>query len=280
MNWLWLFEGALTVGVGLALGSFSALAITRIPYDSSIVSPRSRCSGCGHKIRAKDNIPILSWLLLQGKCRDCRSPISVKYPLTELLMGLLSALIYLRFIPDAGSLTYANLAATGLFVLFTTALVIATMVDIGHRIIPDSTSILAAPIGVAGLWCLGAIGFSDPMIPTALQGALGGLATGGIFAIFAIIARLLMKRDGIGWGDVKLMVMISSFLGAYPGGIMVLLLGSLLGALFGFAHLIWTRKRSYLPFGPALAASAICYLLYGESLVKAIFPGAAYYLGL
>ena len=277
---LWLIQCALTTAIGLSLGSFANLAIYRIPQDLSVVSPGSHCPHCSHAIRRRDNIPVISWLILKGACRDCGAKIHLRYPVVELLVGLLSALIYLRFIPAPEYLAAVTLIAVLFYVIFATALVIATLVDIGHLIIPDSTSILAAPFGIVGIWGLSALGFSDPLIPTPSQALLGAIIAGVSFSLFSIVAGLILKHEGLGWGDVKLALMLGAFLGAWPGLLVIVLIASLLGSAVGIGHMVITRKRAYLPFGPALAGAGLAYLLYGETILSSLLPGIALSLGL
>jgi leader peptidase (prepilin peptidase)/N-methyltransferase len=275
LHTLWLLQCALTTAIGLSLGSFANLAIHRIPQDLSVVSPGSHCPHCSHPIRRRDNIPLISWLLLAGACRDCGAKIHLRYPAVELLVGLLSTLIYLRFIPTPEDLAAVSLIAALFYTVFATALVIATMVDIGHLIIPDSTSILAAPFGILGLWGLSMLGFTDPLIPTPSQALLGAVVAGATFSLFSVVAGFILKHEGLGWGDVKLAVMLGAFLGGWPGLIVVVMIASLLGSVVGILHLVLTRKRAYLPFGPALAVAGIAYLLYGNAIVSGFLPGIA-----
>ena len=189
-------------------------------------------------------------------------------------------LVYLRFIPTPEDLSAVGLVAVLFYVVFATALVIATLVDIGHLIIPDSTSIVAAPFGVFGLWGLAMLGFADPLIPTPSQALLGAAIAGFSFAAFSIGAAFILKHEGLGWGDVKLAVMLGAFLGAWPGLLVIVLIASLLGSAVGIAHMVITRKRAYLPFGPALAGAGLAYLLYGETILTGLLPGIAMSLGL
>jgi len=248
---------------GLAIGSFLNVCIYRLPLKQSIVTPPSGCPGCGGKIRFYDNIPILSYIILRGKCRDCREPISIRYPLVELLTGLLSLSLFTYCYPDY----YLYIA---LF-MFTCSLIVVTFIDLSHQIIPD---IISIPGIFAGL--IVAILFNVfSFYPIAWHDSLIGiLLGGGILYIVAAGFEKLTGKEGMGGGDVKLLAMIGAWMGwrAIP---MIILISSLTGSIIGAASLLLAGKglRTRIPFGPFLVLGTLVYLFFGIKIQN-------YYLGL
>jgi leader peptidase (prepilin peptidase)/N-methyltransferase len=247
---------------GAVIGSFLNVVIYRLPAGQSIVRPRSRCPVCETPIAARDNIPLLSYLLLGGRCRSCRAPIPWRYPLVEGLSGLLCVALLATF-----GLTPTFFA----YYAFAAALLVVTFIDIDHQIIPDEISLPGIPIGVALSFFIhpGWPGFGPQ---SALIGALAG---GGLLYAVAEGYRRLRGIEGMGLGDVKLLAMMGAFLGwrALP---LVLLVGSVTGALVGLGLMLAQGKARDLklavPFGPFLVLGAYCYLFFGEDLI-------AWYLG-
>ncbi|MDF1535211.1 MAG: prepilin peptidase [bacterium] len=242
----------LAFAIGLAMGSFGNVVIYRLPLGRSVVFPGSRCPACGTAIRWYDNVPLLSYLILRGRCRSCREGISWRYPGVEALTGLLFAGVVARF--GIGPMTIPLL-------LFAWALVVITVIDLDHRIIPDAISL---PGTVAGL----AVSFL-PGTPRPLD-ALIGCAAGAGFLFFVLYAyEKIMGDEGMGMGDVKLMAMIGAFLGwqALPVTVMVSsLTGSLTGVGFALAKGEPVRKFP-VPFGPFLALGAIVHMFFGVEIL-------------
>jgi len=264
MNWqegiLWLRSDplgwALLIFCGAALGSFVNVVIHRLPRGESVVRPPSHCPGCQQRIAWYDNVPLLSFLWLRGRCRRCGQSISLRYPLVEALAAGLTLAVGL-WAPSA-----IGAAATLLFAL---ALLAIIFIDYDHRIIPDSITLPGILIGL-----LVAL-----FTPRSLAAALGGVLVGGggLLAV-AWAYRRVTGRDGLGMGDVKLMAMVGAFIG-WQGALATLVLGSLGGSLVGVA-LIASRRGSgqtALPFGSFLAPAAWVALFVGERLWQA-------YLGL
>ena len=264
---------------GLVLGSFSNVAIGRWAVDKSVVAPRSHCPYCGTTLSAQDLVPVLSWLWLRGKCRHCDSPIAPTYPLIELLGGLLSLLVFRRIVPTAAHVDPTHLIAWALFFIYVILLLIAAYVDLRHWIIPDETSIYAIPFGVATAVLLSSIGYDGWMALSWQSSILGALTGAGALATASLIARMIYGFDALGWGDVKLMGLIGSFTGPIPVLLVVLMLGSIIGAVAGLLHIAITRRRGMLPFGPSLVIAAIVYVLYGDLLTRTALPSVALTLG-
>lgn len=237
---------------GLVVGSFLNVCICRMPKNESIVSPPSHCPACSYQIRWYDNIPIISYLLLRGKCRGCGTHISLQYPLVELLNGILTLCLYLRFGP--------TLAFATLF-LFCSALVVITFIDIEHQIIPDEISLTGIIIGFALSFFLKGHGW--------LNSLLGILLGGGSLFLVAWSYQLLTGKDGMGGGDIKLLAMMGAFLG-WKAVLFIIFASSLIGSVVGIAIMLLQKKDGKLaiPFGPYLAFGAVLYIFYGRPLIR------------
>ncbi|MDD2898477.1 MAG: prepilin peptidase [Desulfuromonadaceae bacterium] len=242
---------------GAVVGSFLNVCICRMPLNESIVSPPSHCPHCSYQICWYDNIPILSYLLLRGKCRGCGTHISFQYPLVELLNGVLSLFLFIRFGP--------TLAFATLF-LFCSALVVITFIDIEYQIIPDEISLSGIIVGfVLSFFLKG---------HTWLNSLFGILLGGGSLLLVAYSYQRLTGKEGMGGGDIKLLAMMGAFLGwkAVP---FIIFASSLVGSVVGVSIMLFQKKDSKLaiPFGPYLAFGAILYIFYGRPLIR-------WYLGL
>lgn len=238
--------------VGLCVGSFLNVCIYRLPAESSIVRPPSSCPRCGTRIRWYDNLPVISWILLRGRCRDCKTPISMRYPVVELLTGSFALVLWTRFGLDWQTLIY--------FVLVCLLLVI-TFIDIDHRIIPDIISLPGIPIGFAASFLLPNVSWLDALIGIA--------AGGGSLLAIALGYQLITGKDGMGGGDIKLLAMIGAFLG-WKGVLFTIMASSFIGTLVGIVIMIRARKgmKLAIPFGPFLAIGAICYIFFGPQLIE------------
>ena len=243
---LWVFI------LGAAIGSFLNVCIVRLPQGKSLVRPGSHCPRCEQPIRLYDNIPLVSYLMLRGRCRDCKRPIPPRYFLVETTTALLSLAIVRNF-----GLT---LEAAVYFVLFC-ALLVIIFIDLDTFTIPD---VITLPGMVAGL----GVSFLLPQMGI-LRSAVGLVAGGGILFVVAIGYQMLRKREGVGGGDIKLLAMIGSFLGL-PGVIFTLFASSLVGALAGV--LLMARQKSggatMIPYGPFLSLGAMGYVFWGPALIQ------------
>ena len=253
--------------LGAALGSFANVCIRRIPAGISVVSPRSRCTSCETPIRAYHNIPLLSWLFLGGRCARCEERISAEYPLVELLCAVLAVFLYREFGISLELLFYLALCI---------GLVVITLIDIRHLIIPDMITLpgIAAGAALNALrtdWGVVAevifsSGLADLLPATAsiaiFNSTGGALLGGGAFLLIATAYRNLRKKEGMGMGDVKLVAMLGAFFGMW-GVLVVIFLSSVLGTLIGLSVIILRRKDPghAIAYGPFLSLSAILYLL-------------------
>lgn len=232
---------------GLVIGSFLNVLIYRLPAKKSILNPGSSCPQCGTPIKFYHNIPLLSYLLLMGRCRHCRQPIAWHYPVVEGLTGLLSLALFIRWGP---SLQYF------LLFLFAAALVVISFIDLKHRIIPDVISLPGMAAGLGASFFLAHTSWLDSLI--------GLLAGGGSLYLIAVIYQWITGREGMGGGDIKMLGMIGAWMGCWSLPLIVLL-SSLSGALMGGTYLLAAGRgyRFRIPFGPFLALGTLLYLFFG-----------------
>ncbi len=238
--------------IGAVVGSFLNVCIYRIPAGKSVVLPSSHCPACKYPIRFYDNIPILSYLILWGRCRRCKAKISIQYPIVELLAALAALIFFLRY----------GISWTCLFYfLFTAALIAITFIDLEHQIIPDVITLPGIPF-----FALAAI-FLLKLPP--LESVLGIVIGGGVLYLVGFGYELIKKREGMGGGDIKLFAMIGGFLG-WKSLIFILLVSSFLGAIIGISVIIYKKgdMRYAIPFGPFLSIAAIAYLFWGDSFMR------------
>jgi leader peptidase (prepilin peptidase) / N-methyltransferase len=236
---------------GACIGSFLNVCIYRIPAGLSIIHPASRCPQCKSAIPFYDNIPVLSYLLLMGKCRKCKTPIAIRYPFVELLGGLIALACILSFGPTLHGLV--------VFVFMATLMVI-TFIDLDHRIIPDTISLPGIPI-----FFLAA--FAVPTV-TWQASALGIALGGGSLFVVAWIYQRITGRQGMGGGDIKLLAMIGAMVG-WQGVLFTLFAASAIGTVVGILAMIRSGKNMKLaiPFGPFLAMGAIIHVFFGDALI-------------
>ncbi|MBW1805533.1 MAG: prepilin peptidase [Deltaproteobacteria bacterium] len=240
---------------GMILGSFLNVCIYRVPRKRSIVNPPSSCPQCGEGIRFYDNIPVISYIMLMGRCRNCRQSIPVQYPLVELIAGLLSLSLFTR---------YGLSSSYPLYLLFSLSLVVISFIDLQHKIIPDVISLPGIVCGLAASIIFGQISWLDSLI--------GIIAGGGVLYLIAVIFERMTGKVGMGGGDIKLLAMIGAWMG-WPALPFVVLISSLTGVIIGSVSLLLSRKglRTRIPFGPFLAIGALAYLFFGRELVSWYF---------
>ncbi len=236
---------------GAVVGSFLNVVIYRLPDSSqSIVFPGSHCPQCNTELHWYENIPILSYLALRGKCRSCKTSISAQYPLVELCMGLLTMALFNKF---GLSIPFA------LYWVFLAALLVIIFIDIHLQIIPDVISLPGIVLGFAG-------SFANPLVSWQDSG-IGILIGGGILYAIATGYYLLTKRDGMGGGDIKLLAMIGAFLG-WQSLLFVVFASSFTGSIVGVAAMIKQGRggQTRIPFGPFLALSAMAFLFFQQQI--------------
>ena len=267
------------LGLGCCIASFLNVCIWRLPRDESVVWPPSHCPKCNARIRWYQNIPVLSWLALRGRCANCHEPISVRYTVVELLGGILflfAALqwmngFFLRVSPPIGMLPLADVRAVPVYWLVFSGLILGSFIDLEHFYLPDRVTIGGMLLGVP-------LSFAVPELQgetgrlTALYWSLGGLAA-GFFGLRALSwgASKALKKEAMGFGDVKLLgaigaffgpvavlftVIVSSFVGAFVGGLLILRGKAKLG---GFTA---------VPYGPFLAIGTVVWMFWGPRIVN------------
>ena len=244
--------GLAAILFGAVIGSFLNVCIYRIPQGKSLLHPGSHCPQCGAGVRWYQNIPLVSYLILGGRCANCRTPISIRYPLVEGLTGLIFLLVFLRF---------GFQPATLIYWIFVSTLVVITFIDLDYQIIPDVISLPGIVVGFAS-------SFFIPWLrwPDAVFGILLG---GGSLYMVAAGYEFITKKEGMGGGDIKLLAMIGAFMG-WKAVLPIIFFSSLLGCLVGIPLMLIKKADSKLaiPFGPFLAAAAIIFLLYGSRIVQ------------
>ena len=237
--------------LGLIVGSFSNVCIYRIPRNESIVYPASHCPKCHSNISPKDNIPLLSYILLKGRCRNCKSKISIQYPVVEFLTGFIYLIIYL---------IYGLSIQTLIYIILASSLIIISFIDLNEQIVPDVISLPGIVLGFI-------ISFFVPYI-SFVNSALGILAGGGIILIIGLAGSVIFKKEAMGGGDVKLAAMIGAFLG-WRYIIISLFLGFFLGAIVGIILILSKIKsrEDVVPFGPFIVTGSLITLLWGEKIL-------------
>ena len=245
---------------GALVGSFLNVCILRLPKGESIVSPPSHCPSCNTPIPFYDNIPLISYLFLRGRCRSCSTRISFRYFVVELLMAVLAVALLLRV-----GLGFSYFV----YFVFVASLIVITFIDLDERIVPDVISLPGIGLGLLLSivnWLLPVDSLS--ILPSPMSSLIGVLLGGGTLLLVAWTYQLFPGREGMGGGDVKLLAMVGAFLGgpAIPVG---LFFASLVGSLVGLVLMI--RKQAdgklALPFAPFLCMGAILYLFFGDTLI-------------
>ncbi|MGH9638790.1 MAG: prepilin peptidase [Bryobacteraceae bacterium] len=267
------FIAVVVACLGLVIGSFLNVCIVRIPSGKSIVSPPSACPKCDAKIRPYDNIPVVSWLILRGKCRGCKASISAIYPTVEVLTGLLFVGCFLAFGLTVEALKWAIFSALMIVLVFT---------DLRERILPDVVNYSGFAIGLAlsfftlpsdgaASWIAHHLFAISPAVPVlSFADALLGAAIGsGLLWLVSEAYFRLRHREGMGLGDVKMMLLIGAFLGPKLT-LLTILAGSLLGSILGLAFIFASRKDSdyELPFGTFLGIAAVLVMFFGTPVVQ------------
>ena len=252
--------------LGGMVGSFLNVCVYRIPAGLSIVKPASRCPKCESAIKWYDNLPIVSWLVLGAKCRNCRAPISWQYPLVEAVTAVLFLLVFIRF-------GFAYI--TPIYLVFAASMVLVTFVDLTDWTIPDEVTIPGVPIGIAisiVAMFLPSLNLNVPELrETVFDSLLGVLVGGGILYGLDRFSLLVLGKPGMGFGDVKLNAMLGAFFG-WKGAIMIIVISAFVGSFVGIGLILIGRLRGekdashYLPFGPYLAVAGLIVMFFGSDI--------------
>jgi len=266
---------------GTVVGSFCNVCLCRWPAGQSVVKPRSRCPKCNKEIAWYDNIPLISWLALGAKCRYCKLPISWRYPAVEALSGFMFLAVYLRFGMTVASPVYMALGA---------ALIVVTFQDLADWTIPNEITLPGIPVGLVLALVAMFLGKNWGLRVNDPVDALLGIALGGgILYLLDWITVVLLKKPGMGFGDVKLLAMLGAFIG-WKGVLGTLMFASLMGSAVGLSMIGWFRWRGsgqpappadsgedgeeitlqghYLPFGPYLALGGLIFLFFGPEMIQ------------
>jgi leader peptidase (prepilin peptidase)/N-methyltransferase len=236
---------------GAIVGSFLNVCIIRIPREESIITPGSHCPHCNNPIKFYDNVPLISYFLLGGRCRYCKRSISVQYPLVEGITAIVSFLLFLKY---GFSLSYL------FYFSFVAALIVITVIDLFHQIIPDVISLPGIGVGLLASLVIPHITFFNSLI--------GILLGGGSLFVVATLYQWLFKREGMGGGDVKLLAMIGAFLG-WKAVTLTILLSSLTGSITGIIIMTLKGKnfKYAIPFGPFLSLAAVIALFCQNQII-------------
>ena len=265
---------------GLCIGSFLNVCIFRLPRNCmSVRGPRSRCPRCRTQISWYDNLPVVSWLLLGGRCRSCRVPISARYALVELLTGALYAYAaWSLLMADGAPVSDVDKAALFAFqAWFLGALIVSTFIDLEFRILPDEITLSGVVVGVVFSAAFpvahdhpGALlAVPHGVLGGAAEALLGALLGAGSIWIVGQMGKLLFRKEAMGFGDVKFMAMVGAVLGA-RGVLLTFFIACLLGSLFGLGKYAVVRRMGYVPFGPFLAGGALVLLFWSPWVDRAI----------
>lgn len=237
---------------GLCIGSFLNVCISRLPSGDSIIYPGSRCPRCLTPIRAYDNIPVLSWFWLRGKCRACRLPIAFRYPVIEILSGGFALCAVLKFGITLSALVYF---------LFVAVLLVVTFIDLDHQIIPNEITLPGIPLFFAAAMILPNINYIDSLI--------GIVAGGGSLYLVGLAYYLATGIEGMGGGDIKLLAMIGALIG-WQGVLFTIFVASVTGTIIGGTMMMAAEKnmKFAVPFGPFLSVGAVLHVFFGQAIIQ------------
>ncbi len=244
--------------LGAVVGSFLNVCVFRIPKHESIIFPASHCQRCQHLVHWRDNIPIVSFALLKGRCRHCHAPISSQYLWVEILCGALFILFYAVFGASVRG---------GVYLMLSLALLTESLIDWKHQIIPDGITLFGIMIGLAASGLFPELHGQSVWFRGLLSAGLGVLLGGGVLYALGTVSEWIMKKETMGGGDVKLLAMIGATLG-WKGVFGTLLVSSFVGSAVGI-FLRWRRGQERIPFGPYLAFGAFLYLFFGQRMIEA-----------
>jgi leader peptidase (prepilin peptidase)/N-methyltransferase len=247
---LWLYAAVFLFG--LLVGSFLNVCAYRLPRKQSVVWPASHCPHCATSIKVYDNLPVLSYLLLKGQCRTCRTPISARYPIVEMGNAVGYMLIVWHFGLEWSSVVYATLFS---------ALLVITCIDCSHQIIPDRITLPGIMVGFVSASIILPVGW--------LNSLLGILMGGGLLWLLAWVSPYIFGKEGMGGGDIKFLAMIGAFLGWKPT-LLTILVGAVFGSIVGLCLILLQviRRDQYLPFGPFLALGAVVSMFFHREILN------------
>ncbi|MFH1752932.1 MAG: prepilin peptidase [Candidatus Omnitrophota bacterium] len=245
---------------GTIVGSFLNVCIYRMPKNESIVTPRSHCAKCNKMVAWYDNIPLLSYIILAGKCRHCKEKISFQYFIVELLTGLVFFFFYTYFGLKAEFFVYAALASS---------LIVVSFIDLKIQEIPDEISLPGMVIGVVLCAIFPQLMHQESRLYAFLYSVLGLLTGGGLIYMMGVIGKAIFKKEAMGGGDVKLMAMLGALLG-WKLIALAFFLAPFFGSIVGIAAKI-KNKEDIIPYGPHLSMASIVALLWGDKILRYLY---------
>ncbi len=261
------YMGIVFFMLGAVVGSFLNVCIVRLPLEKSIVFPGSHCVACRTPIQWFDNIPLISWMMLGGRCRSCKAKISFRYWLVELITALVFLFFY-RY--------YGLQPLLAPYLVMISGFIVATFVDFGHRIIPDEVSIGGMIVGLIFSLLIPQLQGVDSHFLGLGLSLLGLLVGGGTIYLMGVIGDFVFKKETMGGGDVKLMGMVGAFMG-WKLALLTFFLAPFFGAGFGIVEKIRT-KDSTIAYGPFLIMGAVVSLFWGDRIINFILNGGIYHL--
>lgn len=235
---------------GLFFGSFANVCIYRMPRELSVIKPRSHCTKCNKQIGWYDNIPVLSYIFLKAKCRECGTKIGIIYPFIELICAVLFLLMYYLY-----GFTYV----LPVFCIFAFSMLVITAIDFEFQIIPDEFSLLLVIVGLGTSFLNYTL--ADTVLQRLLQSFLGFLVGGGSLYIIAVVGKWILKQDAMGGGDIKLMAGVGAFIG-WEKVLLAIFIASLIGSIVGITLILFRKimKKDAIAFGPYLATGSMLTL--------------------
>lgn len=244
------FEIIIVFLCGLFFGSFANVCIYRMPRDLSVIKPRSRCTQCNKQICWYDNIPVLSYIFLKGKCRGCGSKITIIYPVIEIICAVLFLLMYYLF-----GFSYL----LPVFCIFSFSLLVITAIDFKFQIIPDEFSLLLVVVGFGTSFLNYTL--ADTVLQRLIQSFMGFIVGGGSLYIIAVVGKWVLKQDAMGGGDIKLMAGVGAFIG-WEKVLFAIFIASLLGSIVGFTLILFKKimRKEAIALGPHLAVGSMLTL--------------------
>jgi leader peptidase (prepilin peptidase)/N-methyltransferase len=275
------YLGFIAFCLGACVGSFLNVCIYRIPRGLSVVTPGSHCPHCNHPIAARDNIPLLSFLILRARCRHCGGRISPRYVLVELLMAVLFLLVWVKFAPPVTPrllhlAPIADLRLVPVFWLAIAGLVLGTFVDFEHMILPDRVTLGGIATGLVLSALLPGLHGRPTALSGLLAGAVGAAVGFGLLWLVRVIGSAVFRKEAMGMGDIKLLGAIGAYLG-WPAVLFTIMVSSLAGSLAGLGLVLAGRKelRGRIPYGPYIALAALLWILWGPTLWDAYLRAMA-----
>jgi leader peptidase (prepilin peptidase)/N-methyltransferase len=246
------FTGMVVFIFGACIGSFMNVCIYRLPRSMSVLNPRrSVCPHCSHPIKFYDNIPVVSYAILKGQCRNCHKPISMRYPTVEMISGIFALFTVLKFGLTPIALVYF---------IFIASLIVITYIDMDYQIIPDVITLPGIPLFFLGSLIIPSVALKDAV--------LGLLIGGGSLFLIAWGYHLMTKKEGMGGGDIKLLAMIGALIG-WKGVLFTIFFSSAVGTISGLLLMFREKKgmKLAIPFGPFLSLGAIAYIFFGPQII-------------